>query len=98
MKKEVYVSLLLLPFVAAFISLYNPAIIQWNIQWVIGSAVYIVLLRVMRYRYLGLSWKQSFGVYLLGPLHKQYPKVWREDLLIGVVLLALIILFLLTLI
>lgn len=97
-KRSTYIFLLLLPFLAAFVSIYNPFIIQWNLSWAIGSAIYVLFLKFLRYRSLGLSWKQSFGIYIFGPLSKQYTKVWQEELLFGLILLGVFVLFLLTLI
>jgi hypothetical protein len=98
MNRGTYIFLLHLPFLAAFISIYNPAIFQWDLYWALGSGIYILTLRMLGYRYLGLSWKQSFGIYLFGTLSKQYTKVWQEELLLGLVLLGVFVLFLLTLI
>ena len=39
-------------------------------------------LQILRMKYLGLNWRQSFRAFLLGPLHDYWWKMWQKDPLV----------------
>lgn len=72
MKRELFILLIVLPFVCAFF-------VPLNVYLFVAASIYLIVLNITRLKYIGYNWKKILKTFILGPFSNYWWKMREKD-------------------